>query len=96
MGTFSKEWMYLNCNVRHHCLGVKLLRPIIFRGQSVNRLFITEIVDNEFKRSLCNKTGIIQEDTLGTLQVQAFSQRPSDSQLIEIDMDNIDTISTIQ
>jgi len=96
MGTFSKEWMYLNCNAKHHCLGVKLIKPVVFRGQLVTHLFVTEVSDKEFLKDLSYRPRGVPEDFNGTLQVQAFAQDPSDSQLIVLNMNNIETISTIK
>lgn len=96
MGSFSKEWMYLNCNAKHHCLDVKLIKPIVFRGQLATHLYVTEVSDDVFMRELSKRPKGVPEIFNGTLQVQAFAQDPSDSQLIVLNMNNIDTISTIE
>ena len=95
MGRFSKEWIYFNCNVSHHCLGVRLVNPIFDGRQEVLHVYLTEVKDLEFFQKLSKKHYGDPEDFEGSLMVQAFTQEPSDSRLIELSMNNIDSISKI-
>lgn len=96
MGNFSKEWIYTNCNAGHHCLGVKLLQPVYFDGKLTSRLYITKVDDMEFETELSKKQKSFSEDFDGKLLAWAFAFDPSDEQFIELDMDNIDTISIVK
>ncbi|MBR1424728.1 hypothetical protein IJ579_04115 [bacterium] len=96
MGNFSKEWMYLNCNAGHHCLGVRLKEPVYFDGKQTTRLYVTKVDDSIFENNLLRKTKNYAEDFGGNLFVWAFNQDPKDEQLVELEMDNIDTISILK
>ena len=95
MGKFSKEWIYMNCNAGHHCLGIKLLHPVSFDGKMTSRLYVTRVDDMKFKAELSKKFQGFSEDFNGKLSAWAFAFDPSDEQRIELDLNNIDTISII-
>ena len=96
MANFSKEWMYLNCNAGHHCLGVKLKEPVFFDDKQTTRLYVTKVDDSIFENDLIRKTKNFTEDFGGNLFVWAFNQDPKDEQLVKLEMDNIDTISILK
>lgn len=79
----------------HHCLGIKLLHPVYFDGKLTSRLYVTKVGDMEFKEELSKKPIGSSEDFDRIFLVWTYAFDPSDDQFIELDMDNIDTISTI-
>lgn len=85
----------MNCNAGHHCLGIKLLHPVSFDGKMTSRLYVTRVDDMKFKAELSRKPQGFSEDFNGKLFAWAFAFDPSDEQRIELDMENIDTISIV-
>ena len=59
-------------------------------------MYITKVDDMEFETELSKKPKGFSEDFDGKLLAWAFAFEPSDEQFIELDMDNIDTISIVK
>ena len=47
MEQISLEYLYLECNVRGHCLGAELKTPLIQDGTPFEELFIVKILLSE-------------------------------------------------
>ncbi len=53
---FSKEYLFRECVVHHHCIMLNLYRPIILNGKNVNEIFMNDIIltEDEHKQLLLN------------------------------------------
>lgn len=98
MKEFSLEYLYLECNVRGHCLGAELKTPLIQDGKSYEELFILKILLSENEETLLVSNVANGIDTNNTrIKVLAFvdGQNPSDASEYSINTNAIIAINRI-
>lgn len=95
MEQFSLEYLYLECNVRGHCLGAELKTPLIQDGTPFEELFIMKILLSENEEVLLVSNIANGIDTNNTrIKVLAFvdRQNPYESSEYTINTDDIKAI----
>lgn len=95
MEQFSLEYLYLECNVRGHCLGAELKTPLIQDGTPFEELFIMKILLSENEEVLLVSNIANGIDTNNTrIKVHAFvdRQNPYESSEYTINTDDIKAI----
>lgn len=95
MEQFSLEYLYLECNVRGHCLGAELKTPLIQDGTPFEELFIMKILLSENEEVLLVSNIANGIDTNSTrIKVLAFvdRQNPYESSEYTINTDDIKAI----
>jgi len=96
MEQFSLEHLYLECNVKGHCLGAELKTPLIHDGTSYEELCIQKILLSENEEALLVSNMANGIDTNSTrIKVLAFVDRQNPYEACEytIDTDNIYAIN---
>jgi len=95
MEQISLEYLYLECNVRGHCLGAELKTPLIQDGTPFEELFIVKILLSENEEVLLVSNIANGIDTNNTrIKVLAFvdRQNPYESSEYTINTDDIKAI----
>lgn len=96
MEQFSLEYLYLECNVKGHCLGAELKTPLIQNGTPFEELFILKILLSENDEALLVSNSANGIDTNSTrIKVLAFVDRQNPYEACEytIDTNNIIAIN---
>ena len=98
MEKFSLEYIFLECNVRGHCLGAELKLPIIRNGIEYDELFILKVIISEEEEKLLikNATRTINTNSI-KIKVLAFvnGQNPFEASEYSIETENIKAINKI-
>ncbi len=95
MEQISLEYLYLECNVRGHCLGAELKTPLIQDGTPFEELFIVKILLSENEEVLLVSNIANGIDINNTrIKVLAFvdRQNPYESSEYTINTDDIKAI----
>lgn len=93
---FSKEYLFRECNMHNHCLGVSLKEPIKWDDKLIQEIFIMEVIVSEEENEAYIKNILINtKESGGSIKVNVFVDDPHKTKIITIDTSNILEIEEI-
>lgn len=95
MTVYSKEYIFRECSLHNHCLEVVLKDNILWGDESVNVIYVTELLLTEKDRETLSQNWANGVNTFGRIVAKAFiSSSPSayDTNTVQIDTNNIESI----
>lgn len=95
MGQFSLEYLFDECNNKHHCLCVRLKQPILYKNVMREEVFVLEVLltDDETRQVITNIGNVVNTNS-GTVKSLAFvdGQSPFEAEELHINLSNIEHI----
>lgn len=91
MSKFSKEYLFRECVLHHHCILLHLSKGVLWDDRIIYDINMTDInlIENEQKQLFDNWANTI--NTYGSLDIKAFApnESPLEAILISLSTDNI-------
>ncbi len=91
MNNFSKEFLFRECVLHHHCIMLHLYNSLEWDDELVDEVFVIGIFlsDDEQRQLIMNIANMV--NTYGIIKIKAFAdhEAPSDAREVTISTDNI-------
>lgn len=98
MSKFSKEYLFRECVLHHHCILLRLKKAIKWDNDVVDEIFMTDMVLKDLERDqlLLNMANAI--DSYGLIEIKAFAEQesPCEAKTVLISTDDIIDIEMIK
>lgn len=98
MNNFSKEFLFRECVLHHHCIMLHLNKSIEWDDELVDEVFMIGfcLSDVEQKQFIMNIANIV--NTYGIIKINAFTghEAPSDAREVTISTDNIIEVELVK
>lgn len=89
---FSREYLYRECVIHRHALGLVLMQPVIINDKRFNKITMLDVAGSKEENEQFLKNLINGIDTYGRMSIDIFDMSPdgiSSRQTINIDTKNI-------